>query len=186
MIVRFDPVTARTATLGTMTAMGHVSLDMRRCLGLLLFVALTGCAPTVDLAPPPPPTAVPDLRGAWAGTWGGGPVELVIVEQRELGDYSGVALGPVQVLGRRRPGVTGVLTSTIAGAPVSANAEGWLGYAGGRLTLLLHATTGSGPQQLTLTQTDADRWSGQGESEFAWGPRGPIDIVRRTVSPASR
>jgi hypothetical protein len=159
---------------------------VRWLLDVLLLVVLTGCAQTADLAPPPPPTAVPDLRGTWAGTWGGSPVELLIVEQHELGDYSGVYLGPVQVVGRRRPGVIGVLTSTIAGAPVSANAEGWLGYAGGRLTLLLRATTGSGPQQLTLTQTAGDRWSGQGQSDFTWGPRGTIDIVRRAVSPPAR
>ena len=104
---------------------------------VLLVIALFGCAQTVDLALPPPVTALPDLRGTWTGTWGGAPAQLVIIEQRELGDYAGIYLGPVQVLGRRRPGVSGVLTSTIAGASVSVNAEGWLGYANGNLTLLL-------------------------------------------------
>jgi hypothetical protein len=145
---------------------------------ILLVIALSGCTQTVDQAPPPPATAVPDLRGTWAGTWGGAPVQHVVVEQRELGDYAGVYLGPVQVLGRRRPGVSGVLTSIIAGAPVSANVEGRLGYSNGRLTLLVHATIPSGSQQLTLNRTADDRWSGRGESSFSWGPQGPIEIVR--------
>jgi hypothetical protein len=151
---------------------------MRPLIVVLLFVALSGCAPTVDLSPPPPPTAVPDLRGTWMGTWGGAPVQLVIVEQHELGDYSGVYVGPVQVLGRRRPGVSAVLTSIVAGAPASVNAEGWLGYSGGRLTLLLRATTPSGSQQLTLAGTATGPWSGHGESSFSWGPQGPIEVAR--------
>jgi len=157
---------------------------MRRAAIFLLVIALAGCAQTVDLAPPPPVTAVPGLMGTWVGTWGGTPVQLVVIDQRELGDYSGVYLGPVQVLGRRRPGVSGVLTSTIAGAPVSVNAEGWLGYVNGRLTVLLHATTASGSQQLTLAQS-GDRWTGHGESSFAWGPRGPIELARTKAPPAS-
>ena len=162
---------------------------MRQLVGraaILLVLALSGCAQTVDTAPPPPATAVPDLRGTWAGTWGGAPVQLVVVEQREFGDYAGVYFGPVQVLGRRRPGVSGVLTSTIAGAPVSANAEGWLGYSNGALTLLLRAETPSGAQQLTLNRTADDRWSGRGESDFSWGPQGPIEIVRRGAPAGSR
>jgi len=157
---------------------------MRQLVGraaLLLVVALSGCARPVELAAPPPVTAVPDLRGTWTGTWGGAPARLVIVEQLELGDYAGIYLGPVQVLGRRRPGVSGVLTSTIAGAPVSANAEGWLGYVNGNLALRLHATTTSGAQQLTLARTADDRWTGRGESDFAWGPQGLIEIVRARV-----
>jgi hypothetical protein len=153
---------------------------------IFLAVVLGGCAQAVDQAPPPPVTAVPDLRGTWTGTWGGAPVQLVIVEQRELGDYAGLYFGPVQLLGRRRPGVTAVLTSTIAGASVSANAEGWLGYANGGLLLFLRATTPSGVQQVTLDRTAGDRWSGRGESDFAWGPQGPIEVVRTKVPPVSR
>ena len=149
---------------------------------ILLVVALYGCAQTVDQAPPLPATAVPDPRGTWTGTWGGTPVQLVIVEQRELGDYAGLYFGPVQLLGRRRPGVAAVLTSTIAGASVSANAEGWLGYANGGLLLFLRATTPSGVQQVTLDRSAGDRWSGRGESDFAWGPQGPIELVRRSVT----
>jgi hypothetical protein len=149
----------------------------------LLFIAFSGCAQTVDQAPPPSVSGGPDdLRGTWVGTWGGAPVQLVIVEQIELGERSGVYFGPVQVLGRRRPGVVAVLTSTIAGAPVSANAEGWLGNIGGRLTMLLRVTTTAGIQEVTLGRTAADRWTGRGESEFAWGPQGAIEIVRRRVT----
>ena len=150
---------------------------------ILLVIVLSGCAYAVDQAPPPAVTAVSDLRGTWEGTWGGTPMQLVIVEQRELGDYAGVHLGPVQVLGRRRPGVTGVLTSTVAGAPVSVNVEGWLGNISGKLALLLRAATPSGLQQLTLARTAEDRWTGRGESDFSWGPQGPIEIVRRKASP---
>jgi hypothetical protein len=154
---------------------------------VLLAVAPFGCAQTVDQAPPPAATAGPDdLRGTWVGTWGGAPVQLVIVEQVELGDRSGVYFGPVQILGRRRPGVAGVLTSTVAGASVSANAEGWLGNVGGKLTLLLRATTTSGAQQLTLARTAGDRWSGRGESEFSWGPQGAIEIARRSAPATPR
>jgi hypothetical protein len=108
-------------------------------------------------------------------------MQLVIIEQRELGDYAGLHFGPVQLLGRRRPGVAGVLTSTIAGASVSVNAEGWLGNIQGKLTLLLHATTPSGVQQVTLARTADDRWSGRGESDFSWGPQGPVEIARAKV-----
>ena len=157
--------------------------QLARRTAILLVIVLSGCAYTVDQAPPPAVTVVSDLRGTWAGTWGGAPVQLVVVEQRELGDYAGAYLGPVQVLGRRRPGVSGVLTSTIAGAPVSVNVEGWLGNINGKLALLLRATTPSGLQQLTLAHTADDRWTGRGESDFSWGPQGPIEIVRRKASP---
>jgi hypothetical protein len=152
---------------------------------LLGVVALGGCVESVDLGRPPAVASEPlDLRGTWTGTWGGAPARLVIAEQRELGDYAGLYVGPLQLLGRRRPGVSAVLTSTIAGVPVSTNADGWLGYANGRLTLYLRATTLSGAQVLTLTRTADDRWTGRGDSDFAWGPQGPIDLSR-SRTPAS-
>lgn len=148
---------------------------------VVLVLALAGCAQTVDLAPPPPATEVPDLRGTWTGTWGGAPLRLVVTGQKELGDYSGISLGPVQLLGRRLPGVSGVITSTIAGAPVSVRMEGWLGYGNGRLRLLLSATTSDGAQQLVLDRATDDRWSGHGESTFSWGPQGPVELTRQSV-----
>ena len=75
--------------------------------------------------------------------------------------------------------MTAVLTSTIAGASVSANAEGWLGDTNGGLLLFLRATTPSGVQHVTLDRTAGDRWTGRGESEFAWGPQGAIEMIRR-------
>jgi hypothetical protein len=59
---------------------------------VFLVVALFGCAPTVDQAPPSATAGPDDLRGTWAGTWGGAPVQLVIVEQIELGERSGGVL----------------------------------------------------------------------------------------------
>ena len=103
--------------------------QLARRTAILLVSVLSGCAYTVDQAPPPAVTAVSDLRGTWEGTWGGAPMRLVIVEQRELGDYAGVYLGPVQVLGRRRPGVTGVLTSAIAGRRRPSTWTGQIGRA---------------------------------------------------------
>ena len=100
--------------------------QLARRTAILLVSVLSGCAYTVDQAPPPAATAVSDLRGTWAGTWGGAPVQLVVVEQRELGDYAGVYLGPVQVLGRRRPGVSGVLTSTISSRSLARPTTGGL------------------------------------------------------------
>jgi hypothetical protein len=58
---------------------------------VFLVVALFGCALTVDQAPPSATAGPDDLRGTWAGTWGGAPVQLVIVEQIELGERSGGA-----------------------------------------------------------------------------------------------
>lgn len=126
------------------------------------------------MAPPPP-----DFRGTWSGTWGGAPLTLVVTEQAELGAYSGLYLGPLQVLGQRASGVSGVMTSTIAGHPVSASAKGWLGSTGTAVTLLLHARTPHGTQQLTLTRVQPDRLVGRGESDFPWGPKGDVELSRR-------
>jgi hypothetical protein len=152
--------------------------------GLALALLLVGCASSPSAPPPPsslgPPP--PNLRGAWSGTWGGAPLTLVVTDQADLGAYSGVYLGAYQVLGQRVPGVTGVLTSTIAGQPVSASAKGWLGFGGPAVTLLLEARTPHGTQHLTLTRTDGDRLIGQGESDFPWGPRGAVELSRRPAT----
>lgn len=147
-------------------------------LGLVLLFA--GCAGAS--APPGPLLStldIPDLRGTWRGTWGETPVTLVITEQQDSGSPSGVYLGPVQVLGQRVPGVSGVLTSVIAGHRVSASVKGWLTTSGrGTVTLWLEAHTADGTQQLSLTSVPPDRLTGRGESEFRWGPRGAVELIR--------
>lgn len=151
-------------------------------LGLALWLA--GCAsgpaappPASSMGPPPP-----DLRGAWSGTWGGAPLTLIITDQTELGADSGLYLGSLQVLGQRGPGVSGVITSTVAGEPVSASVKGWLGSSGAAVTLLLQARTLHGTLQLTLTRAQADRLVGKGESDFPWGPRGDVELSRRPAT----
>lgn len=151
----------------------------RAVLGIVLLLA--GCAGSPGpMAPPPVSTLdIPDFRGTWTGTWGGSPVSLVITEQEEQDWRSGVYLGPVQLLGQRVPGVRGVLTSVIAGRAVSATVKGWLTTSGrGAVTLLLETRTADGMQQLALTSGPPDRLAGSGDSEFRWGPRGPIELTR--------
>lgn len=146
--------------------------------GLGLALVLAGCA----IAPPPPPAPAagePDLRGTWAGTWGGTPLALVIVEQHDLGAPSGLYLGSLQVLGQRAPGVSGVMTSTIGGQAVSVNVQGWLAATDRTLTLLLNTRTLHGTQQLTLSRVGAERLAGKGESDFRWGPRGHVELTRQ-------
>jgi hypothetical protein len=146
---------------------------------VLAVVLLAGCAsdvgqPSQPILGPPPP----DFRGTWSGTWGGTPLTFVVTEQRDLGPDGGVYLGPLPVLGQRVPGVLGVLTSTIGGSPVSASARGWLGSTGTAVTLLVHARTPHGLQELTLMRVRPDRLVGRGESEFSWGPTGEIELSR--------
>ena len=152
-----------------------------RLLTAALVLALAGCAAWMPIPPPPPPTGpVPDIAGTWRGTWGGEPVSLLITAQDADVGYSGVAAGGFH-LGSRRPGVAGVLTSTIRGTSVSARAEGWLGMdARGRLVLLLQSEMPDGSQRLTLARVADDRLQGSGESSFSWGPRGPAQLTRHT------
>jgi hypothetical protein len=155
-----------------------------RLVSLGLAAWLAGCA-SGPLAPPPasslgPPP--PDLRGTWTGTWGGAPLTLVVTDQTELGAPSGLYFGSTLVLGQRAPGVSGVITSTIAGQPLSASVNGWLGSSGAAVTLLLQARTLHGTLQLTLTRLPADRLVGRGESDFPWGPRGDVELSRRPAT----
>lgn len=153
--------------------------------GLGLAVLMTGCASTSERLPPSPPsTIVPDLRGIWSGLWGGTPLTLVVVDQKEMAAYSGIYLGPLQVLGRRAPGVNGVMTSTIRGAAVSVSVEGWYGSTSGGLMLVLRGVMPNGTQQLTLTRIEAEQLAGTGESSFRWGPQGPVNLTRRSSTQA--
>jgi hypothetical protein len=147
----------------------------------IVALALAGCGVNPPRVVPVPEAAgVIDLRGTWTGTWGGTPLTLVLLEQEELGAYTGVYLGSLQVLGERTPSVSGVLTSTIRGEPVSVNARGWLGTLNGRLALVVAASSPPvGTQYLTLTRIEPSRLAGSGESEFPWGPRGLVELTRR-------
>ena len=145
----------------------------------VLAALLGGCA----LGPPLPPPAtgpIPDLIGTWRGTWGGEPAVLLISEQTGHSGYSGIFLGDYQLGGPYRPGISGVLTSTIRGDAVSARAEGWVGNdATGRLLLLVQSESPAGVQRLTLTRVGPDQLHGTGESTFSWGPRGPTRFTRQ-------
>ncbi len=150
--------------------------DRRLVLGLALL--LTGCAAPLP-TPLPPSAPVPTLRGTWIGTWGGTPLTLVVIEQEEFDAYSGLYLGPLQLLGRRVPGVSGVMTSTIGANPVSVSVQGWLGSTGSGLALVLTARTMYGFQSLTLTLVETERLAGMGESDFPWGPRGVVALIHQ-------
>jgi hypothetical protein len=133
--------------------------------------------------PSPPPGPVPDLRGTWTGTWGGRPASLLVTDQRDEFTDSGVFLGSYALLAERRPGLTGILTSSIGQDAISTNAQGWFGYSGGRLMLVVRADTADGSQYLTLGLADERRLRGTGESSFRWGPRGPVELTRQPSPP---
>lgn len=152
---------------------------MRRLAVLVLAALLSGCAVGPPW-PPPPSGPVPDLMGTWRGTWGGEPLALLVIEQTADSPYSGIFLGDYQLGGPQRPGISGVLTSTIRGEAVSARAEGWAGNdATGRLLLLIYSESPAGVQRLMLARVSPDQLQGTGESSFSWGPRGPAQLTRR-------
>lgn len=154
---------------------------------LALAALLTGCAgPTPPPPPVPPAVAIPDLRGTWSGRWGGTPLTLLVIEQQDRDDSSGVHLGSLQVLGERAPTVSGVMTATIRGDAVSTSVEGWFGYVNGALMLLVRGATSDGPLELSLTRVDRERLTGTGASRFRWGPRGPVDLTRRSAARGDR
>jgi hypothetical protein len=142
-------------------------------------MCLGGCA----LGPPLPPPAtgpVPDLVGTWRGTWAGEPLALLIVSQTPDSGYAGVSIADYQLGGPRRPGISGVLTSTIRGEPVSSRAEGWIGNdATGRVLLLVESDSPAGRQYLTLARLNPDQLAGSGQSSFTWGPRGAATLTRQ-------
>lgn len=146
---------------------------------LLIVVALLlgGCASS---APPPPPAAtVPDLRGTWTGTWGGTPLTMVVTGQQAGQGQSGLVIGPWQVLGEVHPTLGGVLTSSIRGEAVSTHMNALVSDAGGgRIVLTVRARSAAGDQRMTLRWIAPDRLEGSGDSQYAWGPQGPVQLIR--------
>ena len=162
--------------------MNHV---LRHLAAVGLAFALAACSTAPPLPGPIPmtPDVVGTFTGTWAGIWGGTPATLVIVEQRAVPVSSGVYVGPVQVLGRPGPGVSGVLTSMIGGVSKAVNVQGWLGASGGRVALVLSAVTIDGRQFLNLVRTDDGRLAGTGQSDFPWGPQGSVLLVHQPSAP---
>jgi hypothetical protein len=154
------------------------AMSPRRILVALSVVALLcGCAPAPPPLAPPPAGVVPDLRGTWTGSWAGTPLTLVVLDQADVSG-SGITIGPWPVLGQDLPGLSGILTYTTAGGPVSVNVTGRFGGAGRRLALVLEPT-GQVGQFMTLTKVDATRLMGMGRSHSRWDPEGPVELVRQ-------
>src|SRR5688500_6667597 len=146
---------------------------------LILMAAMAGCAeplmtPAASLAPPAGP--IPGRAGTWSGTWSGQPARLVITQQGET-STSALNIGPWPVLGRRLPGVAGVLTFASGGQPTTVHVRGYFGDSGGRPTLVLESVATDGPS-FTLTEVSPGRLSGVGTSSLPWHPRGTIDLLR--------
>lgn len=146
-----------------------------RPLAVAFLAFFGGCAAAVPLTMPAGP--LPDLRGAWTGTWGGTPLTLVILEQQEAMPVEGVFLGTWHVLGRKMPGVSGVLTFMLRGEAVSVNVQGRLGDSSGRTTLVLEPVTVNGGR-MTLTHLGEHRLVGEGTSRMWWEPEGPVELAR--------
>jgi hypothetical protein len=142
-----------------------------------LALLVAGCAAGPPVASPA--VAAPDLRGTWSGTWGGAPLTVIVIEQRTGHGESGLVIGPWQVLGEHYPTVSGVMTSSIRGEMVSTHMDGLVSDAGGRLVITVRARSAAGDQRMTLRLVDADRLEGAGDSQFSWGPRGPVQLARR-------
>lgn len=148
---------------------------MPRLLAVALLVLLGACASEVPLTLPEGP--MPDLTGTWRGTWGGTPLTLFIVEQREASPVGGVVVGPWHLSGQELWGVSGVLTFTVRGEAVSVNVQGRLGDFNGRLTLVLEPVTVNGGR-MTLTRRGPHRLVGEGISATRWEPQGPVELLR--------
>ncbi len=146
---------------------------------LIVMLAVAGCADPNVIAPgalAPPSGPVPDLAGTWTGTWSGHPARLVVTQQGET-STSGVNIGPWPLLGRRLPGLSGVLTFASGGQPTTVHVRGYIGDSGGRPTVVLESVATDGPS-LTLTQVGPGRLTGVGTPALPWQPRGSIDLQR--------
>lgn len=148
-----------------------------RLLVIALALVVAGCAASQVV--PPPAVSAPDLRGAWIGTWGGAPLTVLVTEQRSGHGDSGLVIGPWQVLGQPYPTVSGVLTASIRGEMVSTHMDGLLSDSGGRLVVTVRARSAAGDQRLTLRLVAPDLLEGMGDSQYAWGPQGPVQLARQ-------
>ena len=148
-----------------------------RLLVVALALVVAGCAASQGV--PPPAVSAPDLRGAWIGSWGGAPLTVLVTEQRSGHGDSGLVIGPWQVLGQQYPTVSGVLTARIRGEMVSTHMDGLLSDSGGRLVVTVRARSAAGDQRLTLRLVAPDRLEGMGDSQYAWGPQGPVQLARQ-------
>jgi hypothetical protein len=145
----------------------------------VVVIALAACASTPLIGEPAPlPGASTDLRGVWAGTWGGAPAKLLVIEQHDLQPYSGLFFGPLMVLGHAEPGISGTLSYTVRGTLTSVRVVGWVGGSPRSPVLRLHAESVDGIVQAVLRQVDPTRFIGTGDSSFTWGPSGPIELTR--------
>jgi hypothetical protein len=148
-----------------------------RAPAVVLVLLAAGCAATAP--PPPPAVVVPDLRGSWTGTWGGAPLILLVTDQRSGPGDSGLVIGPWQVLGEPSPTLSGVLTSSVRGESVSTRMDGLVGDAGRGVVISVRARARAGEQRLTLRLVERDRLEGSGDSQYDWGSRGPVQLVRQ-------
>ena len=149
---------------------------MRR-LVLALAILSAGCVVTPPTGPPA--VSPPDLRGTWLGTWGGTPLSLVVIDQRISTGDSGVVLGSWQLLGQYYPTVDGVMTTTIRGESVSTNVTGQIWQSGPGYGITIRGRASAGDQEMTVKLVEADRLEGSGQSQYTWGPQGPVQAVRR-------
>jgi hypothetical protein len=157
---------------------------LRRVGGLVIGLAALLSACTAPPALTTPLGEMPDLRGTWTGTWGGTPLTLVVLEQRDAEAFDGVSVGSWQVFGRNLPAVAGILSVKIRSEMVSVNVQGRLGTSNGRLTLVLEPATVNGGW-ITLTRLDENRLAGSGRAQMSWEPQGPVELIRQPRDPAA-
>jgi hypothetical protein len=145
----------------------------------ILLLALAGCQSTGSSSPPLPLSYEPvgELTGTWRGTWAGTPMTLVIAEYTEDAPYSGLYFGPWLIAGGRYPGVSGILTYARAGSSISTRFKGWI-HSSRPLALLVAAEPLDGRIHARLRGAGPGTLTGEGESEFYWGPRGSIELSR--------
>jgi len=149
---------------------------MRR-LVLALAILSAGCVVTPPAGPPA--VAPPDLRGTWVGTWGGTPLSLVVTDQRISTGDSGLVIGSWQLLGQYYPTLDGVMTTTIRGESITTNVTGQIWQSGEFFGITIRGRASAGDQQMTVKLVEEDRLEGMGQSQYTWGPQGPVQAVRR-------